>query len=247
MLPCRSCATCYDKIRNQGEANIDCGGPCEACNVRVEAIALNWNLVLLVVSAIFLLGLLLLALLFGVFKKKFIRLKARLLNYYMRSVKMFEKKKTVEKELPILQWAMSHLDSIEEALPSKSVEQSLNAIDGLVRIFFKRVFLIRYAFTNDELMKELDKHRMPTVLKKATEILFEELYQIKYGGETVEKEEIKTLVEQVKVITEKLVTEIEAKKKTKINISEHDLEKISETEGSAGGLSIHEAMKRIKK
>lgn len=29
--PCSSCATCYDNIQNQGETGIDCGGPCREC------------------------------------------------------------------------------------------------------------------------------------------------------------------------------------------------------------------------
>ena len=29
--PCRPCASCYDGIHNQGEVKIDCGGPCKAC------------------------------------------------------------------------------------------------------------------------------------------------------------------------------------------------------------------------
>ncbi|MBU2561662.1 MAG: hypothetical protein KKD17_05155 [Nanoarchaeota archaeon] len=245
--PCRPCATCDDGIRNQGEVNVDCGGPCPSCKVHIEAKAFNWNLILLIVSSLLLLLLLLLALLFGVFKKKFIRLKAKLLNYYMRLVRMFEKKKLVERELPILQWANVHLASIEEDIPSKDAEHLVNEIDKLVRILFKRVFLIRYAFTNDELVKELDKHKVPAVLKKAVEILFEELSQIKYGGESVEKDDIKTLIGQVKVITERLVNEIETKKKTKISISERDIDKISETLSGADKLGISETMKKMKK
>ncbi|MBW2971580.1 hypothetical protein KY359_00960, partial [Candidatus Woesearchaeota archaeon] len=245
--PCRPCATCDDGIRNQGEANIDCGGPCQACNIRVVERAFNWNLILLIASSLLLLLLLLLALLFGAFKKKFLRLKAKLLNYYMRSVRMFEKKKMVEKELPILQWVNTHIASIEEGISSKSVEDSVNAVDRLVRIFFKRIFLIRYAFTNEELVKELEKHKVPAVLKKAIEILFEELSQIKYGGESVDKEDIKTMISQVNVITERLVSEIESKNKTKISITEHDIDKISETLSGAQKMGVKEAMKKIKK
>ena len=29
--PCDACQTCSDGIQNQGEADIDCGGPCSAC------------------------------------------------------------------------------------------------------------------------------------------------------------------------------------------------------------------------
>ena len=29
--PCPDCATCYDELLNQGETDIDCGGPCAAC------------------------------------------------------------------------------------------------------------------------------------------------------------------------------------------------------------------------
>ncbi|MFC1741683.1 Ig-like domain-containing protein [Nanoarchaeota archaeon] len=245
--PCPSCARCDDGIRNQGELNIDCGGPCPPCRVRVEEKAFNWNLLALLVSAILLSGLLLIALLFGLLQNKFIRFKAKMLNYYMRSVRMFERRKTVEKELPIMQWVNSHLDTIEQAIPSRTVEQSINSVDRLVRIFFKRVFLIRYAFTNDELVKELEKHKIPTVLRKATEILFEELSQIKYGGEELGKDDIQTLMGQVKVITERTVNEIETKKKTKINISERDISKISQTLSGAHKMGVKEALKHGKK
>ncbi len=245
--PCDSCATCKDRVRNQGETNIDCGGPCPPCKIRIEAKAFNWNILLLAASSILLLLLLLLALLFAVLKKKFIRLKARLLNYYMRSMRMFEPKKAVDKELPILQWANSHLDSIEEVTDTKSMERSINAVNNLVRVFFKRIFLIRYAFTDDELMKELEKHKIPTVLRKATEILFAELAQVKYGGENVNPDDVKTLIEQVRVITERYVTEIETKKKMKINISEKDIAKISETLAGAHTLTVSEALKKSKK
>jgi hypothetical protein len=245
--PCRPCATCEDGLRNQGEVNIDCGGPCPPCRVRIEMKAFNWNLLLLIVSSLFMLSLLMIALLFGVFKKKFIRLKAKLLNYYMRSMRMFEKRKVVEKELPILQWVKTHLDSIEAEMPSKSVEHIINDIDKLVRVFFKRVFLIRYAFTNEELNKELEKQKIPTVLRKASEILFEELAQIKYGGESVDKDSIKTLLGQVRVITERVVNEIETKKKTKITMSERDISKIGETLSGAHKLGVGEAVKKMRK
>lgn len=29
--PCPPCPSCFDRIRNQGEAGVDCGGPCPAC------------------------------------------------------------------------------------------------------------------------------------------------------------------------------------------------------------------------
>ena len=29
--PCLECETCYDGVKNQGEDDIDCGGPCTAC------------------------------------------------------------------------------------------------------------------------------------------------------------------------------------------------------------------------
>jgi hypothetical protein len=245
--PCGPCARCNDRLRNQGELNVDCGGPCPPCGVRIVAVAFNWNLLIMIISSLFLLLLLLMALLFAVFKKKLLRLKAKLLNYYMRSIRMFEKKRIVEKELPILQWANSHLDSIEEAAASKSPEHSVNAADRLVRIFFKRIFLIRYAFTNEELMQELDKHRVPTVIKKAIEILFEEMAQIKYGAESIDAEGVKTLIGQVRVLTERIVTEIETKKKTKINISEHDIDKISETLSGADELGVEQAIKKMRK
>ncbi len=245
--PCRSCATCSDGILNQGEIGIDCGGPCERCSVRIHAQAFNWNLLLLVVSSALILLIMILALLFGVFKKKFIRLKAKLLNYYMRSVRMFEKKRLVEKELPILQWINTHLDSLEESIPSKDVNQLINEVDRLVRIFFKRVFLIRYAFTHEELTKDLEKHKIPLVLRKATDLLFDELSQIKYGGESVEKDDVKTLISQTKLIAERLVNEIETKKKTKINISERDIAKISETLSGAEKLGVKEAIDKIGK
>jgi hypothetical protein len=245
--PCGSCATCNDGIRNQGEVNIDCGGPCPSCRVRIVETAFNWNLLLLIISSLFLLLLLLLALLFGVFKKKFIRLKAKLLNYYMRLMRMFEKKKMVERELPIMRWVNMHLDSIGGEIEPKGVEHGINQIDKLVRIFFKRVFLIRYAFTNEELVKDLEKHHIPVVLRKASELLLEELAQIKYGGETVDKEGVKTLISQVRVLAERIVNEIETKKKTKINISERDITKIGETLEGAEKLGVEEAIKKIEK
>ena len=29
--PCRACPTCDDDIQNQGETGVDCGGPCTVC------------------------------------------------------------------------------------------------------------------------------------------------------------------------------------------------------------------------
>jgi hypothetical protein len=243
---CGPCATCNDGIRNQGEVSIDCGGPCESCRVKVTERAFNWNLLLLVISSLLLLLLLLLALLFGLLKKKFIRLKAKLLNYYMRLIRMFEKKKLVEKELPIMHWMATHLDSIEADVEPKGAEHSVNEIDKLVRIFFKRIFLIRYAFTNEEMAKELEKHHMPLVLKKASELLFDELSQIKYGGESVEKDDVKTIIGQVRVLAERIVNEIETKKKTKINISEHDIEKMGETLEGVEKLGVEAAVKKMQ-
>jgi hypothetical protein len=195
-------------------------------------------MLLMLVSFLLLLLIALLVLLFGVFKKKFIRLKARILNYYMRLMRMFEKKKFTEKEVPIMQWVNAHLAEIEASVEDKPVEASVNALDRLARIFFKRVFLIRYAFTHEELLRELDNHKIPLVLKKATDLLFEEFAQINYGGEAIEKIGVKTIISQLRVITERLVYEIEARKKTKINISERDLSKISETLEGAHKLGI---------
>ncbi|NQU78361.1 hypothetical protein HQ545_01190 [Candidatus Woesearchaeota archaeon] len=246
--PCETCAKCDDRIRNQGEVGADCGGPCEPCIAVVEETAFNWNIPMLVASSAMIIAILSLAPIFMLSRVKLLRIKAMILNYYMRLLMMiFGKKKKDEKDLPILVWVNSHLDSINDSIQSKTAPQSVNSIDRLVRIFFKRVFLIRYAFTNEELMSELDKHKTQTILKKAVEILFEEISESKYGGEQLAKEDIHTLIEQVKVITERIVQGVESRKKKKITISEHDIDKIDETLAGARSLGVKEIVKRMDK
>ena len=33
--PCAACANCNDKVQNQGETGVDCGGPCPACRKKI--------------------------------------------------------------------------------------------------------------------------------------------------------------------------------------------------------------------
>ncbi len=236
--PCKPCATCHDGIKNQGEMNIDCGGPCPSCRVHIMEKVMNWHAMLLAMS-LALMGLLAtLILLTRLLRRKYLRIKAKSLNYYMRLNRMFEKKKEVKKELPIMHWVNVSLDKIEADVMSKENKEVVNEIDKLVRIFFKRVFFIRYAFTDEELIEEIEKHKIAAPIKKATAILFEELAQIKYGGLELNKEEIQTLISQVRVITERVVSEIEKKKKTRISISEKDITKINQTLKGAKKLSL---------
>ncbi|MBW2996792.1 cadherin-like domain-containing protein [Candidatus Woesearchaeota archaeon] len=243
--PCVPCITCEDGIRNQGETGVDCGGPCPSCAVKMIEQAVNMNPILAGASILAALAIILLALIFGVFKNKLIRFKSKLLNYYMRSSRMLKLKK-LRKEVPINNWAKTHLDSIEEAIPVSSINKSVNAVDRLARIFFKRVFLIRYSFTTKELLAELQKNRMPAVLTKATELLFDELSQIKYGGEKIDQGGVKTLVGQVRVITDRIVNEIEVMQNKKIGISERDIRGIEKTMKGARKLSVQDLVKRKK-
>ncbi|MFC1722815.1 hypothetical protein ACFL0V_01620 [Nanoarchaeota archaeon] len=236
--PCPSCSTCHDGIKNQGELNIDCGGPCVSCEVKVIARVINWHALLLAMSLAFFSSMMAVIVVLRLLRKRYLRVKAISLNYTMRLMRMFERKKLVKKELPILDWVNTHLDRIETELPNKTIKNLTNELDKLVRIFFKRIFFIRYAFTDEELVKEINKHKISKTVQKASSILFEELAQIKYGGEQLEKEDIKTLIQQIKVITERVVTEMEKRKKAKISISEKDISKIDQTLTGAKKLSL---------
>ena len=72
--PCNACATCSDKIRNQGEEGVDCGGPCPwKCPIEKPLLKKAWVLNILIII-IFLLLLIVIIKIARVFKiKKLLR------------------------------------------------------------------------------------------------------------------------------------------------------------------------------
>ncbi|MBW2980865.1 hypothetical protein KY360_05605 [Candidatus Woesearchaeota archaeon] len=221
--PCPACASCFDGIQNQdevgtdcggicevdccensyrdinlGEVGVDCGGPCPECPIvkpaptplrRLRQI-LFWLLLLLLIIVLITMAL----------KNK---------ERIAEAVYKFKLKKEVVPEEDIRGIMLNKLVSLERTIPRKTREELTKDISNSFKELVKTTLKVDYEFTHEELVKELGKSDIQRELKKIMMSFSEDMSKVKYSGYKLTKDESRSLLSEMKIMTKLLTKKVE--------------------------------------
>jgi len=200
--PCQACdylsnETCYDSICNNGEDCTfgwtelpDCGGSCDACPIfeRPQIVqAINWALIVTVILLIVLAG--------YIIKQTYPNLK----------IIVQEKKKKFYEERLLLETKISEsiydsLIKLEERLNKESIEKLILLFSTTVRRYFKNLLGLKYEFTYDELIHEINSRDISPTMKSVLKKFFDRSLELEFSGKNVSKQELKAMISEFKQI-----------------------------------------------
>ncbi|MFC1704958.1 hypothetical protein ACFLZ6_01365, partial [Nanoarchaeota archaeon] len=213
--PCTPCPSCFDGIQNQEESGIDCGGPCgvDCCENSFRDINLGEIGVdcggpcaecALVqpapppMSLRRIIGWLLLLILIVLLVALAIKNRERISEAVY---KMTLKKEAVIEE-DVRGTLLNKLNSLGRSVDRKTREELTKDISKAFTDLIKTLLKIDYEFTHEELIMELGKSGIEIGAKKIIMSFSEDMSKIKYSGYKLTKEEARSLIDEMKVITE---------------------------------------------
>jgi len=211
--PCGPCATCSDKIKNQDEEGIDCGGSCaRQCGLiytpalypvcgdaKCEGVDIlfcpnecksTWPIIIII--------LLLIAfyILYGSRKVKYI---------LVTIARSKEERSLLERKKAPAIIALNRLETLKKIITKENTETITKRFNETVKEFFSSYLKIKYAFTYDELIKELKEQEINLTLQRRIGFIFENMTKFEYGKYKIKESEIKTLIKKTKRIIDDLV------------------------------------------
>jgi hypothetical protein len=220
--PCMPCEypkpeSCYDGICNNDEdctrglTHIpDCGGPCEPCptlETPAYVKAFNWALMVIV----------LLMIMFSLYLLK--------QSYPSMAAMVKKKKRRYYEQRLLLETKVSEslfesLTKIENLLSKEDIQKLILLFSIVVRKYFKSLFDLKYEFTYEELMNEIDSRKLSPTFKSVMKKFFERSIEMDFSGKTVSEQELRAMLSEFKQIVsftseEPLLEDKKAKTQTK--------------------------------
>jgi hypothetical protein len=235
--------TCYDNICNNGEdctfglTDIpDCGGSCDSCPA-VEGpkklTVFNWGLLLTFI--------LLMSLAAYVVKKAY---PALLVLAKKKKRKYYEQRLLLEAK--ISESIFESILKLEKILYSEDIAKLILLFSTIVRRYFKSLFKLKYEFTYEELINEIELQNISPTFKSVLKKFFIRSTEMEFSGKKVSREELRAMISELKQIVsltseEPLLAEEEIRKKEKATKLEMMFLKISEAESSLRKIDLNDA------
>jgi cell division protein FtsW (lipid II flippase) len=97
---------------------------------------------------------------------------------------------------------LNKLSKLERTINRKTREELTKDVSNTFKELIKAALQIDYEFTHEELVTELDKLKIDHELKKIIESFSEDMSKLKYSGYRLTKEEARSLLNEMKIITE---------------------------------------------
>ncbi|NOZ80571.1 MAG: hypothetical protein GXP63_02765 [DPANN group archaeon] len=192
--PCQACPTCEDGIQNQEETGIDCGGPCQACSERpfLEAPFGSsgpgmWAI----------LALLLLPILLFIARKK-LRQGYGWATYKVESYVHYLMTPKARKPEDIVESVFSKLETLHDHITAVTSHETIEQLVTEMREYVSLMLGIDYAFTPDELGKELENHRVPGALAQKIQRFFRLLETLRFSEEGLAQEHLERILGEAK-------------------------------------------------
>ncbi|MFH2020755.1 MAG: hypothetical protein ABIJ34_05035 [archaeon] len=199
--PCQECSkireSCYDGKCNNNEDCMygltdipDCGGSCGVCPSLEQTLtnAFNWGLWILV-------GLSVLLTTYTVNKTY----PLFILFFKKRKKKIYEDRLLLETK--ITESLLDSLAKIEAMLDrDEDIQKIIILFSQLVRKYFKSIFEMKYEFTYEEMIKELNSRNISETYKKVLKYFFLRSTEMEYSGNSVQKDEVRSMISEFRTI-----------------------------------------------
>jgi hypothetical protein len=244
--PCNPCSNCYDGIQNQGEEGVDCGGPCpRQCGALYALYPLCGDGVCQGTDVLFC---------WQDCKQTYyiIVIAAILLAIYllygskklMRSIKKAirqSKLKLMMKEKKAPALVViAELERIEKAASEKNINVLFKTYSKLIKEFFSVFYLIKYEFTFEELRAELNRKGVDKDLIKKIGNVFDVVERVEYGKYAISYEAFINAIGLSKLVIAEIVQTKEMEKE------DNFLDKIVRKIRGEKKLKINEAFVLLK-
>jgi hypothetical protein len=245
---CKQCdysknETCYDNLCNnledctKGLTDIpDCGGECDSCPAVEKPKALsiiNWGLIVTFI--------LLMTLAAYVVRKAY---PALLIFAKKKKRKYYEQRLLLEAK--ISESIFESILKLEKILYSEDIAKLILLFSTIVRRYFKSLFKLKYEFTYEELIDEIELQNISPTFKSVLKKFFIRSTEMEFSGKNVSREELMAMISELKQIVsltseEPLLAEEEIRKKEKASKLEMMFLKISQAESSLRRMDLNDA------
>jgi len=139
-------------------------------------------------------------------------------------------------ETRIIESIYDSLLRLERVLHTEDIQKLILMFSIIVRKYFKSLFNLKYEFTYEELMKELEAKKVNPTFKEVLTKFFNRSIEIEFSGKSVSVQELEAMIAEFKQILSYTsatpLIEQEVKKERKEHLSHTDMmfSKISEAE-----------------
>ncbi|MEM2131270.1 MAG: hypothetical protein QXR96_01985, partial [Candidatus Woesearchaeota archaeon] len=167
----------------------DCGGSCLPCLETEKPLKNNIN------YAFFIIIFILISLLIATGKISY--------PYFLSYLKKRKKKYYEEKlilEASVSESIFDSIRKIEELIEKEDKEKLILLLSQVIRRYFKTLFNLRYEFTYEELIKEINSRKVSQTFKNVFINFFEKSTEIEFSGKSISKEEFKAFLSEFKQI-----------------------------------------------
>jgi len=192
--PCPSCGNCTDGIMNQDEDGIDCGGRCSLCEAPETemGIRLKMGSYPLQFLAWLSLATSLLIIAMTVSLKYGEGIFHNLMDYRMKK-KVKVRKIPKAKQVDIRKDTLMSLKRLEKA-SSIHANKEIDSLNKAMRVYIINIFGLNQGFTVDELKEELKSRNADKMLSGILVSFFNKLTNLLYSGKVMTGTEFRSLV-----------------------------------------------------
>ncbi|MBW2971038.1 hypothetical protein KY320_02660, partial [Candidatus Woesearchaeota archaeon] len=204
--PCPPCSTCFDGIKNchhgECEEEVDCGGPCAECTLEEMPSYIPLLFAILWISVLVFMLFFIVYVLFGR------QIRATILKIQAALRRMRAPPEIEVTIIELKEEILGKLQLLETKLATSRPDDVLKQLNTLMRDYFKIVLKIEYEFTWEELLKEINKQKIPTLLKTNLRNFIRKLIALQYGKSQTEKNNVMKLVKEARQIVELLAVNL---------------------------------------
>jgi len=115
----------------------------------------------------------------------------------LRALKQRFAKKEEEGHVTVHQIMDQQLNTLQDTMHEKSIDDLAKEFTNTIRQYFKTVFNVEYEFTYEEFLEELNKKDIDARLKKVLISFFKRIPQIEFGGTQLTKQELQSLIDEM--------------------------------------------------
>ncbi|MEM4260364.1 MAG: hypothetical protein QXG00_03950 [Candidatus Woesearchaeota archaeon] len=193
---CTYIPTCFDGIQNQNEYGVDCGGPCKPCPLHIPSPIPPETTLWVIITIAIILFLIILLIIYRIFHKEINEFFARV-GWYLSK----KRRKQILINQAVKEELLKKLSDLEKDFNKKDLGSLIGLFTGLVRIYYKEVFNLKYEFNLQQLFIAVKNRKMMyTIVKNILYSFAQKSAQVEFGKIKIYKFELQYLIDEFRQI-----------------------------------------------